>query len=301
MDTKEYKVIQDKIYSYKRLDPIPENEELTSFYQSMYYDLIRKGGRAPELRRLMSGGEEGPRERQWLREGLYSDICNILNQYAAGKRILDIGCGNGEFISFLKESGFETFGIEPASEAAEVAKSRGLNVFNCSLEDFKKNHSSNVKGFDAITLLNVLEHVPDPANVIEICKSLLNSQGILCIRVPNDFTEIQSAAQKHINTTKSWWIAIPDHINYYNFESLRSFITYLGFGIIYSQGDFPMEFFLLMGDDYVDNLEVGGKCHQKRISFELGIPGNLRRRIFQALSTVGLGRNCLVFAKLINK
>jgi hypothetical protein len=48
-----YKVVQDITWDYRRLDPIPSDDEMAQFYQSHYYDLVRKGGRPPELRRLM--------------------------------------------------------------------------------------------------------------------------------------------------------------------------------------------------------------------------------------------------------
>ena len=58
MNTKEYDIIQDPVFGYRRLDPIPHDDEIAEFYKSRYYELIRKGGRAPELRRFMAGGEE---------------------------------------------------------------------------------------------------------------------------------------------------------------------------------------------------------------------------------------------------
>ena len=53
-----HRVIQDPDYGYRRLDPIPHNKEIADFYQSQYYDLIRKGGRAPEIRRLYDDNAE---------------------------------------------------------------------------------------------------------------------------------------------------------------------------------------------------------------------------------------------------
>jgi len=301
MDNEKYHVIQDPVYGYRRLDPVPRDEEITKFYRSQYYELIREGGRAPELRRLMAGGEEAERERKWLRTGLYSDICFVLNQYAASKRVLDVGCGTGEFLSFLIGNGFDAVGIEPSLEAAELAKSQGLTVSHSTLEEFVEHcRSQGIGSFDAVTLLNVLEHVPNPVEIVELIKKILSLGGIMCIRVPNDFSEIQLAAKKQLDKD-AWWIAIPDHINYFDFHSLHTLLERLKFEVIYSQGEFPMELFLLMGDDYVGNPEVGSRCHQKRIRFEAAISGELRRRIYKALAEVGVGRDCLVFGRLREK
>ena len=131
----------------------------------------------------------------------------------------------------------------------------------------------------------MLEHIPNPVEFLSLVKNLLTNTGMIVIQVPNDFNELQLAAQKQLNK-KPWWIAIPDHINYFNFRSLHALLERLGFKVIHSQGSFPMELFLLMGDDYVGNPEVGSKCYQKRVRFEMSIPGELRRRIYIALSLI---------------
>jgi len=58
-----------------------------------------------------------------------------------------------------------------------------------------------------------------------------------------------------------------------------------------------MELFLLMGDNYVDNPEVGKQCHQKRVNFELSIPKELRRNLYNKLAELGLGRDCIIYAR----
>jgi hypothetical protein len=70
-----------------------------------------------------------------------------------------------------------------------------------------------------------------------------------------------------------------------------------GMEIVHVQGDFPMELFLLMGHDYLDNSEVGKQCHQQRVSFELALDGTLRRKMYQALGSAGIGRTCIIAAR----
>jgi 2-polyprenyl-3-methyl-5-hydroxy-6-metoxy-1,4-benzoquinol methylase len=295
-----YQVVQDADYGYRRLDPLPDDAELTRFYESQYYDLIRKGGRAPELRRLMAGGKEGGLERRWLHETLYTDILYVLDKFVPGKRVLDVGCGVGEFLSFLKQKKRNAAGVEPAQEAAAAAQKKGLDVRAATLEEFAGGVSGKSGKFGAVVLLNVLEHTPRPENVVELVKKVLEPKGVICVRVPNDFSEIQLAAYDKLKKDP-WWISPPDHINYFNFKSLQDFLEKLGFKIVYAQGDYPMELFLLQGDDYTGNPELGGKCHRKRVDFELSIPGELRRRMYQALALAGMGRDCLTFGRLKGK
>ena len=68
-----YKIVQDITWDYRRLGPNPYDDEMTQFYQIHNYDLIRKGGRPPELHRLMEGGDEAVREEEWFGATLFTD------------------------------------------------------------------------------------------------------------------------------------------------------------------------------------------------------------------------------------
>lgn len=298
MNEAEYRVVRDHTYGFGRLEPLPEPDELAEFYESHYYHLIRQGGRAAEIRHLMAGGEEAARERSWLKATVHADIAHFLSEHAPGKRVLDIGSGTGELLSSLQENGFEGVGVEPSAEAAGLARDKGLTVHQGTFEEFVASpQRTAARDFDAAILINVVEHVPDPAALIELTRQVLKPGGILGIRVPNDFNELQLAAQKALGSD-AWWIAAPDHINYFDFESLRRLMEGLGFDIVQAQGDFPMELFLLMGDNYVGNPEVGDVCHRKRILFETNIPAELRRRFYTACARIGVGRDCFVFGRL---
>jgi 2-polyprenyl-3-methyl-5-hydroxy-6-metoxy-1,4-benzoquinol methylase len=289
-----FRITEDATYGFRRLDPIPPEAEVSEFYESRYYDLLRKGNRAPELRRLMEGGEAAAKELHWLREGLYTDIVNVLDEVAPGRRLLEVGCGTGDFLGFSREHGFNSVGTEPALEAVQRAMSKGLTVHNMTLDDFVAQPEA--AEFDVVVMINVLEHVPDAVRTLRQCRQVLAPGGILCVRVPNDFSEIQAAAREKIGATP-WWIAVPDHINYFNFASLKQTLDRLRFDTVYTQGDFPMEMFLLMGENYIGNPHVGGHCHARRVQFDLGLPPELRRKLYSALGTAGIGRDCLVFGK----
>jgi 2-polyprenyl-3-methyl-5-hydroxy-6-metoxy-1,4-benzoquinol methylase len=294
-----FRIVTDPTYGYKRLDPIPRQEDLARFYQSQYYHLIRHGGeRAHGLKRLMGSPDVAEPEREWLKATLYSDIAHVLRTHAQGKHVLDIGCGRGDVVAYLASEGFAAMGIEPSAEAAEAARARGLTVHTLTLEEFVASDLCRQgERFDAVTLLSVLEHVPDPVDTISAAKQLLRPGGILCVLVPNDFNELQLAAFDRLGKAP-WWLVVPDHINYFDFDSLHGFLKKLGLDVIHSQGDFPMEMFLLMGDDYVGDDAVGSACHGRRVRFELGIPSGLRRRLYQAMGAVGVSRTCLMFGKL---
>jgi len=293
-----FRIVVDPKYGYRRLDPLPTQEELDRFYREQYYDLLKAGGRTPDLRRLMYGGEEAQSEIMWLSETLWRDIRDVLGQHLSYKRerwLLDVGCGPGHFGRYMREAGWNVMGVEPSRDTAEIPRSFGITVYNSVEECLDRTNQQ----FDAVTLLNVLEHVLDPASIVQEIRLLLNNDGILVVRVPNDFSALQECASQKLNC-EPWWIAIPDHINYFNFETLSRFFKRLGFKVIDKMGDFPMEMFLLFGDVYINNPEVGTQYHKKRVAFELSLSAELRRNLYRCFAKNGLGRNCLVFARPVS-
>jgi len=286
-------MVRDERGGFLRLDPVPTDAQLSEFYESRYYDLLRKGGRAPELRKLTEGGERARRELQWLHEAVYEDIALIVRELRPScSRVLDVGAGTGVFVEFMSHKGFEAEGIEPAIEPSAAARERGLSIATATLSQWAASAHGQ---YDAVVMLNVLEHVPHPEQTLNAVYDLLKPGGVAVVRVPNDFSEIQAAAHAAIGGNP-WWICRPDHINYFSVESLGRFFRHCRFEVERSITDFPMEFFLLMGQSYVGNPTVGAAVHEMRVKFELGVPGELRRKIYTALAEVGVGRNVMAFA-----
>ncbi|MEW6540707.1 MAG: class I SAM-dependent methyltransferase [Bacillota bacterium] len=290
-----YKVIMNPKYGYRHLAPLPTAEKLNDFYREQYYDLVAAGGRAPGEQRLMQGGGESNSELVWLSKTTWSDIQDTLEQHLSHKKerwLLDVGSGPGCFGKYMQEAGWHVVGIEPSGKAAEIARSSGITVFNSVEECFGRVE----RRFDAIVLLQVLEHILDPAGLIQSLRRLMLEQSILVIQVPNDFSAIQECACGKLNL-EPWWITAPDHINYFNFESLVGFLRKLDFQVVEMFGDFPMEMFLFFGDIYVGNPDIGSQVHKKRMAFELALPSELRRNLYRCFAGNGLGRRCLVFAQ----
>jgi SAM-dependent methyltransferase len=236
----------------------------------------------------LEGEEEADREREWRRATWYTDIQVLIETTGpSASRVLDVGAGTGEFLSYMQDEGYEVVGLEPSSKIGEKAKSKGLEVYNKTIEEFVESGGDS---FDVVTLFHVLEHVPNPVEVIESAYSLLRPGGILVVKVPNEFNSLQVSARESLSLD-DWWIVPPVHINYFDYDSLEAIIQSAGFTVEEKIGDFPMETFLLMGENYVDDQDVGSKCHEKRMQFEKSLPGEVRRMLYKKLADAGLGRS----------
>ncbi len=299
-----YKIKEDPTFGYKHLDPLPSPEQLDHFYKEQYYqylqELLRtgRGGRNPKL----SGKDQKVRkkEQRWLDKTYFTDMLYVFNKFIGHqkrKTLFDIGCGTGEFLQFMKKAGWEVFGIEPSKEASQKMKKKGIAVYS-SPEAFTSRQEEKRPQFDVITLINVLEHVIDPKETIVSLKRFLKKGGILYVRVPNDFNKLQALASKKIKQ-KQWWIAPPSHLNYFSFQTLEKLLKFCGFEILLKTTDFPMELFLLMGDNYIDKPKLGKVCHQKRVNFEFAISKEIRKDFYQKLAEIELGISCRIYGRKI--
>ena len=95
------------------------------------------------------------------------------------KKLLDIGCGTGGFLEYMKKNGWGVEGVETDQEARRLAQEKGdLNVY-----DSVENES--LGKYDVITMWHVLEHVYDLDNFFKKIKTLLKKNGVLVVAVPN--------------------------------------------------------------------------------------------------------------------
>jgi len=147
----------------------------------------------------------------------------ILKMRLAGKRLLDVGCGNGIFISEAKKAGYDAWGIDFDKANITLAKTRyGLEkVFCMSVEDALKNLGKN--SFDIVTFFEVLEHLDSPVEFLRDVKGLLAPGGVIALSVPN---------RERFLDTLGAGDAPPNHLTKWNAESLKCFLERMGFTVI---------------------------------------------------------------------
>ena len=150
-------------------------------------------------------------------------------------------------------------------------------------------------------MLNVVEHLADPIKSINQIKEILKPNGILVIDVPNEFNDFQIAARDTHNLD-SWWIAPPNHLNYFSKDSLSNLLEHMGFEIKISESSFPLEMFLLFGENYVNDGKIGKICHKKRVRFEQNLRNNGKKQtlknFYRSMAKLNLGRQITIYSSL---
>ncbi len=117
----------------------------------------------------------------------YSSHQIIIRLVGGGRKVLDVGCSNGNLAKIFQENGCEVVGIEYDSSAAEKAKEFCQEVIQGDLDDDKifRHKVLQKEKFDVIVCGDILEHLKDPAAVLEKLKKLLKPEGYFVISLPN--------------------------------------------------------------------------------------------------------------------
>jgi SAM-dependent methyltransferase len=154
--------------------------------------------------------------------------------------------------------------------------------------------------FDVVHLSQVLEHIPHPRDMVTRVHTLLEPDGLICVVVPNDYNPFQIALRNACGF-RPWWVAPPHHINFFDFASLKQLLECCGFKVIHQETTFPIDMFLLMGDNYIGDNDLGRACHGRRKNFDLNLSkagfGSLKQELYKALAGLGLGREVVLIGR----
>ncbi len=138
-------------------------------------------------------------------------------------RILDIGCGDGSFLEYMKNKGWDAYGVETSGPGAKIAEKKlKKNIYNSELKriKFQKGY------FDVVTLWYVLEHVKNPDTMIKEVGRIIKNEGTLVLSLQN----IKSLQAK-IGGDKWFHFDIPRHLYHFSPETLNKLLKKNGFKV----------------------------------------------------------------------
>ncbi len=280
-------VIDCRTCGFLHVIPLPSPETLRRLYEEQFY----QEDKSDYLDRARE-------DEEWLR--LMFDLrLNRISRLLSGKdapSILDIGCGPGDFLAACKDRGWRGAGIEPSPVATAFCQDRGLDVRQGF---FGSDTAAELGAFDAIHMSEVLEHIADPTAVLKAAHGILDDGGVLAVSTPNDYNPFQETLVTE-KDYREWWVVSDHHLNYFTFASLEALMQSCGFTPVARTTNFPMEMFLLMGQDYTSDPKLGRQLHGWRKSFDLTMAASQSDALeayYDSLAAAGLGRLTIVFAE----
>lgn len=281
-----YDAIRCSTCEFIHVIPLPSDSELEEYYKNIFYDTFKPN--------YIKSHEK---DIEWW-NSVYKDRMQLFNKYLKNeetKSILDIGSGPGFFLKYFKENGWNVLGVEPSSTAAEFSNLElGVEVINQPIDKI----DSSVGKFDIIYSNQTFEHLKEPIKTLSFLKSLLKENGLIYLCVANEFNPIQEIVWKEFNENP-WWFIPPEHINYFQPESIKKLLEKSGFEVLEDTSTFPIDLFLLMEDNYLGNDVIGKQCHQRRKNLEKNLLHNkeLKKNLYNAFKNAGIGREIEILAR----
>jgi methionine biosynthesis protein MetW len=175
----------------------------------------------------------------WTIDDSDKRISIFLGLIGKGKRVLDLGCGDGFVCEMLLKNNNEVVGVEVSEAAIKKAKNKGIKVYDC---DLSSDWSSLVEGkFDVVLAGEIIEHVFDTDKFLRNVRSVLKEEGRLILSTPN----LASLGRRIFllfgrNPLIELTARKDDagHIRYFTFGSLKKLLEENGFKLISFRSDY---------------------------------------------------------------
>lgn len=197
-----FEIIETETKGVYKTTPVPEN--ISKYYESEDY-----------ISHHQDTGSAKEKIYKFLQSFNLKYKKNILlERLKKGSKVLDYGCGAGEFVRFI-ENDFITFGYEPNEDARNAATNKIKKA--SIISDINKIEDNSL---DAITLWHVFEHIENQNDMLDIFNKKLKEKGLLIIAVPNP----TSYDAKYY---KEYWAAydVPRHIFHFSKKGMENLFS----------------------------------------------------------------------------
>jgi SAM-dependent methyltransferase len=282
---------------YWEITDKPSPAELQSYYATKYYQ------EAHGSYELTYGEDELAFFSAKLEQRWYAlQRLRVLNQEGGQRRMLDVGCGEGYALAFFRDKGWDVRGFDFSSAGVESKNPSCSDAMVAGdIFDLLQREISSGRKYDVVWLQNVLEHVLDPIALLRSLRQLVADNGAAVVTVPNDCSIVQEAALKHQHIDKAFWVLPPDHLSYFDANSLRKVAGHTGWDCPLILADFPVDWFLFHpGSNYARDKSAGKAVHKARTQLENLIhaqPLEASVQFWAAAAALGMGRNLTGFFK----
>lgn len=194
--------------------------DLQAFYDESYWRSTQTGKGYVDYFALADAMDSTHRKRlRWIHNLL---LAQSVQQ--ATPRLLDAGCGPGFFVKAAAEKGFQAAGVEVSAFAATFASEQlGQNVWHGQVrrEDLRGGP------YDVVTMWDVIEHLPDPADALAALATTLRSRGLIILSTGDrsTFAARLSGARWHLFT-------LPEHLWFFTRHSLTRLLARCGLNVV---------------------------------------------------------------------
>lgn len=207
------------------LDPRPDAAELARFYPPDYWTPQASGLKL----KLFEMFWRQINRRRW----------SYIVEHQPGRRLLDIGCGTGDFLSACPVQDMELYGLEPGPNGFRISRQRAPKAV-IKMQKLREARFPS-EFFDVVTLWHVFEHLAEPSLELDEIHRVLRDGGLLILALPNLNSLGFRWGKQH------WYhLDVPRHLFHYSPQILTRLLTAYGFrseSIKYLAFEFPLDLF----------------------------------------------------------
>lgn len=214
-----FNIVKCKKCSLIYINPRLKFNQLKSIYNNTYF----KNRAFKDFKYALYGYENYLSEKKDIID-TFARRLRIIERYKKPGKLLDIGCALGFFLELASKRGWKSYGIEVSKAAADYAKKNKHSVFNGTLEEASYKKES----FDAVTIFDVIEHLPNPKKTVLQIKKLLKPKGIIAVTTPN----IGSLAAKVLGSGWEEIKRVREHTYFFSDKTLRELLESAGFKVL---------------------------------------------------------------------
>jgi SAM-dependent methyltransferase len=161
-------------------------------------------------------------EEEGQRATARAELARIERHAPARGRLVDLGCWVGFLAAEARLRGWDASGVEPSRWAAARARSRGVEVVEAPL--FEADLPAGA--FAAVTMGDVVEHLPDPGAALDRVGTLLAPGGVVWIATPDAGSRLARALGRR------WWSVIPTHLHLFTRRGMTRLLERHGFEVL---------------------------------------------------------------------
>jgi 2-polyprenyl-3-methyl-5-hydroxy-6-metoxy-1,4-benzoquinol methylase len=278
---------------YWQIENKPTTDELKKYYADKYYQEAKGSYELAYSQEELSYFNAKLEQR-------FAVLQRHLQTEGDKSRMLDVGCGEGYALAFFRKGGWSVRGVDFSSAGVTSMNPDCLDALvTGDIFVLLNAEIAAGKTYDVVWLQNVLEHVLDPLDLLNSLRALVAPGGVAVVTVPNDCSIIQRAALAGEHIDHAFWVVPPDHLNYFNSESLANTASHTGWKCAEMLADFPVDWFLFHpGSNYVRDRSVGKAAHIARVQIENLINKQPLDDVIQFWSSaakLGIGRDLTAF------
>lgn len=222
--------------------------DTAQYFRSHHYRIVNHGTAKPDVLRCIRCGHgwspidaeidieqwyaSAPPDPAYMAEAAgrrksAAGILRAMERYVRPGTLLDVGCGPGFLLAEARIRGWNVTGIEPSAWAIAASGNLGVHaaIRHGTANDMRAAPPASV---DALSLIDVIEHVRYPHELVRDCAALLRSGGVLAIATP----DIGSVVARVLG--KRWHCIHPAHVHYFTRASLSALVTQHGFRVVHA-------------------------------------------------------------------